>query len=266
MRIVVVSGPDDVTRAVLHALGGREPRAVVSVADALALCASEQADAVLVVWPADEADCRATLRSLVAVDAAVPLIVVVAPGRLAERRLLAAADVRYVPLPFDADEVMSLFGAPSGPPSTGQLRAGDIAIDQDEWTVRRSGHDVGLTRREFELLVHLMRHQRMVQSKDQLLAAVWGSHDYSHNVVEVTVGHLRRKLERLGVRVVHTVQGVGYVLRPGESPDVSEAGESDRRMHLLAERDWLIAESDRLIAERRTNSAELRIHDREHWS
>jgi two-component system OmpR family response regulator len=67
---------------------------------------------------------------------------------------------------------------------------------------------------EFNLLRTLCRHPRTVLSKAQLLQTVWGFDHYDHNVVEVHMSALRRKLEQHGPRLIHTIRGVGYVLRP----------------------------------------------------
>jgi two-component system, OmpR family, response regulator len=71
-----------------------------------------------------------------------------------------------------------------------------------------------LTHREFSLLVTLCKHPGVVLSKLQLLTHVWGFEHYDLNVVEVHISALRRKIEEHGSRLIHTVRGVGYVLRP----------------------------------------------------
>jgi DNA-binding response OmpR family regulator len=80
----------------------------------------------------------------------------------------------------------------------------------------RGGRDLELTRREFDLLETFARHPRQVLSRDQLLAQVWGyTFDAETNVADVFVGYLRRKLEAGGEdRILHTVRGVGWALRP----------------------------------------------------
>lgn len=100
----------------------------------------------------------------------------------------------------------------------GRLVVDDVVIDLDEHLVRRAGELIGLTATEFRLLTTFARHPRHVLTKRQLLTAVWGYDDYDVNVVEGQVSALRRKLEAAGPRLVHTVRGVGYVLRPG-TPD-----------------------------------------------
>ena len=82
---------------------------------------------------------------------------------------------------------------------------------------------VELTAIEFSLLVALGRHRGAVLSKTQLLTLVWGFDHHDVNLVEVHVSALRRKLEAAGPRIVHTVRGVGYVLRPVAEPVVRTA-------------------------------------------
>ena len=94
------------------------------------------------------------------------------------------------------------------------LTLGDLRIDNAAHVVERNGQALDLTALEFSLLVALGRHQRAVLSKTQLLTMVWGFDHHDVNLVEVHVSALRRKLETSGTRIVHTVRGVGYVLRP----------------------------------------------------
>jgi DNA-binding response OmpR family regulator len=92
------------------------------------------------------------------------------------------------------------------------LTAGDLRIDTASRTVTRAGREVELTRREFALLETLARNTGLVLSREQLLELVWG-YDWGAdgNVVDVFVGYLRRKLGE--PRNIHTVRGVGFVLR-----------------------------------------------------
>ena len=88
-------------------------------------------------------------------------------------------------------------------------------LDPGEHTVQRGERRVELTRTEFLLLELLLRHPRQVLTRSQIFEHVWG-YDFgtSSNSLEVYVGYLRRKLEAGGEpRLVHTVRGVGYVLR-----------------------------------------------------
>lgn len=90
----------------------------------------------------------------------------------------------------------------------------DIEIDDGARQVLRDGNEIELTRTEFDLLNALARRPGQVFSKARLLALVWDYEHYDPNVVEVHISALRRKLEAHGPRVIQTVRGVGYVLRP----------------------------------------------------
>jgi DNA-binding response OmpR family regulator len=93
------------------------------------------------------------------------------------------------------------------------IEVGDIVIDENARLVTRGGDVVELRNLEYRLLVTLARHPSQVLSKTQLLDAVWGFVFSDVNLVEVHMSHLRKKLERHGPRVIHTVRGVGYVLQ-----------------------------------------------------
>ncbi|HSQ17305.1 MAG TPA: response regulator transcription factor [Anaerolineales bacterium] len=91
----------------------------------------------------------------------------------------------------------------------------DLSLDPQEHTVRRGEMPLELTPTEFELLAYFMRHPHQVLERGQILNSVWG-YDFEgdDNVLEVYVGYLRKKLEAGGgKRLIHTVRGIGYVLR-----------------------------------------------------
>jgi two-component system OmpR family response regulator len=95
------------------------------------------------------------------------------------------------------------------------LVVGDLALDEDSREVHRAGVPVRLTGTEFELLRYLMRNPRKVISKSQILERVW-SYDFGGqgNVVESYISYLRRKIDRGHDPMIHTVRGVGYMLKP----------------------------------------------------
>ncbi|MFD1721333.1 response regulator transcription factor [Amnibacterium endophyticum] len=96
------------------------------------------------------------------------------------------------------------------------LDLGDLRIDEQAGEVLRGGAALDLTATEYRLLLYLARERGRILSKTQLLTQVWGYEDYDPNLVEVHVSALRRKLEEHGPRILHTVRGFGYVLRPAE--------------------------------------------------
>ena len=100
-----------------------------------------------------------------------------------------------------------------------ELFVGDLVVDPAGRTVTRSGREIELTRREFELIEVFARNPGIVLERDRLLELVWG-YDWGAdtNVVDVFVSYLRRKMEAEGEpRMIQTVRGVGFVLRePGE--------------------------------------------------
>lgn len=93
----------------------------------------------------------------------------------------------------------------------------DLVIDQQAGVVMRAGSPVELTATEWRLLCYLAAQRGRVVSKTQILTAVWGYEALDRNLVEVHVSTLRRKLERNGKRLLHTVRGRGYALRVDET-------------------------------------------------
>lgn len=133
------------------------------------------------------------------------------------RGLTEGAD-DYVVKPFVLAELIARVGALlrrlGRTPSAVQV--GDAVIDAEAGVVLRGGQPIELTATEFKLLCYLAGQRGRVASKTQILTSLWGYDDYDPNLVEVYVSTLRRKLEARGPRLLHTVRGLGYVLREGE--------------------------------------------------
>jgi DNA-binding response OmpR family regulator len=125
----------------------------------------------------------------------------------------------YVVKPFVLAELVARVSAVlrrlGRTPST--LQIGDLVVDADSAVVLRGDVAVELTATELRLLRYLAAQRGRVVGKTQILTAVWGYEDYDPNLVEVHVSALRRKLEEHGPRLLHTVRGLGYVLRADDA-------------------------------------------------
>jgi two-component system response regulator MprA len=153
----------------------------------------------------------------------LPILVLTARDSVADRvaGLDAGAD-DYLVKPFDLEELLARLRAllrrsavGRGTEAAATLAFTDLTLDPVTREVRRGARDIRLTRTEFALLELLMRHPRQVLGRDRILEQVWG-YDFptTANSLEVYVGYLRRKTEAVGEqRLIHTVRGVGYVLR-----------------------------------------------------
>jgi two-component system, OmpR family, response regulator len=147
----------------------------------------------------------------------VPVLFLSALGDLQDRLAgFEAGGDDYLTKPFSTSELLVRIRALLR--RAGRLEAlawqvGDLVVDEAARTAVRDGVEVELTRTEFDLLTALGRNLGTVVSKARLLAIVWGFDTYDENLVEVHISALRRKLEARGTRLVHTVRGVGYVLR-----------------------------------------------------
>jgi two-component system response regulator MprA len=150
-----------------------------------------------------------------------PVLMLTARAEVADRvaGLEVGAD-DYLVKPFAREELVArlraLLRRTGWQGDEPQLRFEDLELDPLAHEVRRGGRLLELTRTEFLLLELLMRHPRQVLTRSTIFDRVWG-YDFgpSSNSLEVYIGYLRRKTEAGGEpRLLHTVRGVGYVLRP----------------------------------------------------
>lgn len=174
---------------------------------------------------------RAVCARLRADGVRTPVMILSARDEVEDRvaGLQAGAD-DYLVKPFAVEELVARLQAllrrsagEDGDNGTDEVKAelvvGDLVVDPAGRTVTRSGREIELTRREFELIEVFARNPGIVLERDRLLELVWG-YDWGAdtNVVDVFVSYLRRKMEAEGEpRMIQTVRGVGFVLRePGE--------------------------------------------------
>ena len=155
-----------------------------------------------------------------------PILVLTARDGVSDRvaGLDAGAD-DYLPKPFALEELLarvrslvrraSADSIAAEAPVESKLSFEDLELDADTREVSRGGRAISLTRTEFSLLQVLMENPRKVLPRSKILEEVWG-YDFptSGNALEVYIGYLRKKTEGDGdSRLIHTVRGVGYVLR-----------------------------------------------------
>jgi two-component system response regulator MprA len=160
-------------------------------------------------------------RRLRASGSAVPILMLTARAAVTERveGLDAGAD-DYVVKPFALDELLARLRAferrsPATGQARGMLRFDDLELDRDAMTARRASREIPLSRTEYQLLELLLANPKRVLSRDVIFEKVWG-YDFGpdSNSLDVYIGYLRRKLETNGEkRLIHTVRGVGYVMR-----------------------------------------------------
>jgi two-component system, OmpR family, response regulator MprA len=157
-----------------------------------------------------------------------PILMLTARDTVGDRvtGLDAGAD-DYLVKPFELDELFarirallrrsSYAAAATDLPEDEVMTFGDLRMDLTTREVTRGERQVELTRTEFTLLEMFLAHPRQVLTREQILKAVWGfDFEPSSNSLDVYVMYLRRKTEAGGEpRLVHTVRGVGYVLRQG---------------------------------------------------
>ncbi|MBV8074573.1 MAG: response regulator transcription factor [Candidatus Eremiobacteraeota bacterium] len=149
----------------------------------------------------------------------VPVIMLSAKGEVADRveGLRSGAD-DYLAKPFEFSELLARLETALRRPRMAKphtLRFADLSIDLDARRVARDGRRVDLSMREYDLLVALMRSPNRVFTREQLLDLVWGSdREVGTGTVETYISYLRAKIDSPPRRkLIHTVRGVGYVLR-----------------------------------------------------
>jgi two-component system, OmpR family, response regulator MprA len=190
---------------------------------ALEALAEDSPDALVLDVMMPRVDGLEVCRRMRAAGDRTPVLVLTARDGVSDRvkGLDAGAD-DYLVKPFALDELLARLRAllrRSGAGAPGQVfRFSDLFLDPVAHQVKRGGREIELTRTEFSLLELFMLHPRQVLTRSVIFERVWG-YDFGpdSNSLEVYVSYLRRKLEAGGEpRLLHTVRGVGYVLRERE--------------------------------------------------
>lgn len=222
MRILVADDEAALLRSLARSLRfeGHDVMTATNGDEALQVMAVREPDLVVLDVVMPRVDGIAVCRRMRAIGDPTPVLLLTARDAVRDRvaGLDAGAD-DYLVKPFAYEELLARVRALTRRAGSGSTRerlvAGNLELDPGTWEASMDSEPLQLTRTEFALLEMFMRHPGQVLSRGQLYSDVWGaSLDESSNAVEVYVGYLRRKLERDGRRrLIHTVRGVGYVLR-----------------------------------------------------
>ena len=221
-RVLVVDDEENVVHLVASALrfDGYEAVTADNGNSALAAVAEYDPDLVVLDVMMPGLDGHAVLQHLRAAGSAVPVIFLTARDGASDRvaGLRSGAD-DYVVKPFSVEELLARVNAvlrrtQAESDRDGVLRVADLELDENSHEVTRAGEEIHLTATEFELLRYLMRNERVVLSKAQILDRVW-KYDFQgqSNIVELYIGYLRKKIDHVEPKLIHTVRGAGYVVK-----------------------------------------------------
>lgn len=223
MRILIVEDEEKMVKALRRGL--EADQFSVSVActgeEGFFLASTEAFDLVVLDLMLPRCDGMEVLAALRQKSVSVPVLVLTSRDAINDRvkGLDAGAD-DYLVKPFAFPELLARIRAllRRGKPESGdKLRLADLEMDTAGRVASRGGKELELTAREFDLMEYLLRHQGRVVSREMLARDVWqetARYTPLDNVIDVHIGHLRRKLDdAFRVKLLHTVRGVGFVLR-----------------------------------------------------
>jgi two-component system OmpR family response regulator len=221
-RLLVVDDEPTILELLAGTLrfAGFDVLTAVSGAEALRAATAARPDLILLDVMMPDCDGFDVIRRIRAGGPRVPVIFLTARDSVHERVTgLTLGGDDYVTKPFSLDEVLARIRAvlrrSRGEPEAGsRLVVADLELDEDSHRVWRAGTETALSPNEFKLLRYLMINAGRVLSRAQILDHVWDySFDGDGNIVESYICYLRRKLDRGEPRLIHTIRGIGYVLR-----------------------------------------------------
>ena len=224
LRALVVDDEPDLVDVLTRMLTyeGWSARGARDGAEAVQVGTEFEPDAVILDINLPDSSGFDVLRRLRAINANVCVLFLTARDAVEDRIAgITAGGDDYVTKPFSMEEVLARLrgivrrAGLNQPDDAGAIVVGDLCMDEDAREVSRAGEPIELTATEFELLRYLMLNPRRVLSKSQILDRVW-SYDFGGraHVVELYISYLRKKVDRGRPAMIHTVRGVGYVLKP----------------------------------------------------
>jgi len=223
MRILIIEDEEKMAKALRTGL--EADQFSVSVAhtgeEGFFLASTETYDLVILDLMLPRRDGMEVLAALRQKGVSAPVLILTSKDTVRDRvRGLDAGADDYLVKPFAFSELLARIRAllRRGKPESGdRLRLADLEMDAAGRKVFRDGKELTLTAREFDLLEYLLRQQGRVVSREMLARDVWqetARYTPLDNVIDVHIAHLRRKLdEPFRKRLLHTVRGVGFVLR-----------------------------------------------------
>jgi two-component system response regulator MprA len=221
-RVLVAEDDRSVRESLVLALSveGYEVEAVPDGDQALGAVAREIPDVIVLDVMMPVLDGLTVCRRLRAQRCETPILMLTARHEVSDRvsGLDAGAD-DYLPKPFSLDELLArlraLLRRTSVSGADEQLRVADLTLDPQRRTASRDSRALELTKTEFDLLELLMLNAGIVLGRDTIYDRIWGfDFETGSRSLDVYIGYLRRKTEAAGEhRLVHTVRGVGYVVR-----------------------------------------------------
>ena len=226
-RVLVVDDEHNLTELLSMALRyeGWEVRSAGTGMAAVRAAREFEPDAVALDMMLPDMDGLEVLRRMREHNDRLPVLFLTARDAVEDRIAgLTAGGDDYVTKPFSLEEVVARLRAlmrrtvlVATEEDDSRLVVGDLTLDEDSHEVTRAGAQIQLTATEFELLRYLMRNPKRVLSKAQILDRVW-NYDFGGqaNVVELYISYLRKKIDAGREPMIHTMRGVGYVLKPAD--------------------------------------------------
>ncbi len=227
VRALVVDDEPSISELVSMALRYEkfDVRTAASGQSAVAQAKEFQPDIIVLDIMLPDFDGLEVMRRIRVDNADVPVLFLTAKDSVVDRVVgLTAGGDDYVTKPFSVEELVARIRGivrrslmATEVREDPEISVGDLVLNEETYEVFRGATRVDLTATEFELLRYLMRNPKRVLSKSQILDRVW-SYDFGgrSSIVEIYISYLRKKIDTLGPSMIHTVRGVGYVLRPAE--------------------------------------------------